>query len=51
MMILQKGGLPRFLSNPYYKLQEVARTVAKASIACKIEMDEDEFVKKFYPGM
>jgi ATP-dependent RNA helicase DOB1 len=44
-------GLPSFLSNPYYKLQEVARTVAKASIACKIEMDEDEFVEKFNPGM
>lgn len=44
-------GLKSYLANPFYKLQEVARTVAKASIACKIEVDEDEFVEKFNPGM
>ena len=44
-------GLKSYLSNPFYKLQECARTVAKASIACKLEVDEDEFVNKFNPGM
>lgn len=44
-------GLKSYLSSPFYKLQECARTVAKASIACKIELDEDEFVEKFNPGM
>ena len=44
-------GLKSYLSSPFYKLQECARTVAKASIACKIELDEDEFIEKFNPGM
>ena len=44
-------GLKSYLSGPFYKLQECARTVAKASIACKIELDEDEFIEKFNPGM
>jgi ATP-dependent RNA helicase DOB1 len=44
-------GLKSYLANPFYKLQEVARTVAKASVACKIELDEDQFVEQFNPGM
>jgi ATP-dependent RNA helicase DOB1 len=44
-------GLKSYLSNPFYKLQECARTVAKAMIACKIELDEDEFVDKINPGL
>ena len=40
-----------YLSSPFYKLQEVGRTVAKAVISCKIELDEDEFVNQFNPGM
>ena len=44
-------GMPGFLANPFTKFLESARTVAKASIACKIDMDEDEFVEKFNPGM
>merc|ERR1719215_20403 len=44
-------GMKGYLANPFLKLQEVARTVAKAEIACKIELDEDEFVDKFNPGM
>jgi ATP-dependent RNA helicase DOB1 len=44
-------GLKSYLANPFYKLQEVARTVAKASVACKIELDEDLFVEQFNPGM
>jgi ATP-dependent RNA helicase DOB1 len=38
-------GLKSNLAFPFYKLQEVARTVAKAAIACKIELDEDQFVE------
>lgn len=44
-------GLKSYLSNPFFKLQECARTVAKAMIACKIELDEDEFVDKINPGL
>ena len=44
-------GLKSYLTNPFYKLQECARTVAKAMIACKIELDEDEFVGKINPGL
>jgi ATP-dependent RNA helicase DOB1 len=45
------SGLKNFLSTPFYKLQEVARTVAKVEIACGIERNEEEFVDKFNPGM
>jgi len=45
------SGLKSFLSNPFYKLQEIARTVARVEIACGIEINEDEFVDKFNPGM
>jgi len=44
-------GMKSFLSNPFYKLQDCARTVAKATIACKIEIDEDEFLNSFNPGL
>eukprot|EP00957_Ditylum_brightwellii_P013198 996376-Ditylum_brightwellii.AAC.1 len=43
--------LKSYLSNPFYKLQETGRVVAKASIACKVELDENEFVEQFNPGM
>jgi len=46
-----KSSLKNYLSNPFYKLQQAARVVAKAIIACKIELDEDEFVEKFNPEM
>jgi ATP-dependent RNA helicase DOB1 len=44
-------GLKSYLSNPFFKLQETARSVVRAQVACKIEMNEDEFVDKFNPGM
>ena len=44
-------GLKSFLSNPFHKLQESTRTVAKAEIACKIETDEEEMVAKVNAGM
>jgi len=44
-------GMKRYLSNPFLKLQEVARSVVKTTIACKIEANEDEYVEKFNPGM
>ena len=44
-------GLKSYLSGPYYKLIELARTVAKVAISCKIELNEDEFVDKFNPGL
>jgi len=44
-------GLKSYLSGPYYKLIELARTVVKVAISCKIELNEDEFVAKFNPGL
>jgi len=44
-------GLKSYLSGPYYKLIELAKTVAKVAISCKIELNEDEFVAKFNPGL
>lgn len=44
-------GLKSFLSNPYHKLQECTRTVAKAETVCKIDVDEEEMVGKINPGM
>jgi ATP-dependent RNA helicase DOB1 len=35
-------GLKSYLSGPYYKLIELARTVVKVAISCKIELNEDE---------
>ena len=35
-------GLKSYLSGPYYKLIELAKTVAKVAISCKIELNEDE---------
>merc|ERR1711971_573456 len=44
-------GLKSFLLNPFYKLQDVARTVAQTQAACGLDVDEDEFLNKFNPGM
>ena len=44
-------GLKSYLTNPFLKLQDCARTVAKAIIACKIELDEEEFVNAINPGL
>ena len=45
------AGLKSYLSGPYYKLIEHARSVVKVAISCKIELNEDEFVDKFNPGL
>ena len=47
----QTKGMKSYLVNPFLKLQEAARIVAKASIACKIDLDEDEFVEKYNCGL
>lgn len=44
-------GLKSFLLNPFRKLQEVARTVARVQVSCNLDVDEDEFLRKFNPGM
>ena len=44
-------GMKGYLTQPFLKVQEVARSVVKAMIACKIEVDEDEFLDQFNPGM
>lgn len=43
--------LKSVLANPFYKLQDAARTVARVEAACGIEVDEDEFVDQFNPEM
>jgi ATP-dependent RNA helicase DOB1 len=43
--------LQSFLSRPFYKLQEVARTVARIEAACGVDVKEEEFVDSFNPGM
>ena len=40
-----------FLSGPFYKLQDVARTVARVEASCGVDVKEDEFVDTFNPGM
>mmetsp|Transcript_4329 Transcript_4329/g.11207 ORF Transcript_4329/g.11207 Transcript_4329/m.11207 type:complete len:1117 (+) Transcript_4329:165-3515(+) len=44
-------GLKSFLLNPFYKLQEIAKTVVQMQISCNLDVDEDEFLKKFNPAM
>jgi ATP-dependent RNA helicase DOB1 len=45
-------AMKSFLVNPFLKLQEAARTVARAQIACKVpKLDEQEFVDNFRPDM
>lgn len=44
-------GMKSYLSNPYRKLQDAIRAVAKATVECKIDLDEDEYLDKFNPGL
>lgn len=44
-------GLKSFLLNPFTKLQEVAKTVAKVQASCGLDVDEDAFLEKLNPGM
>jgi len=43
--------LKSFLANPFYKLQDAARTVARVEAACGVDVNEDEFVDQFNPEM
>ncbi|KAL7557415.1 hypothetical protein ACA910_016631 [Epithemia clementina (nom. ined.)] len=43
--------LKSYLANPFYKLQDAARTVARVEAACGIDVNEDEFVNQFNPEM
>ena len=45
------SGMRSFLVTPFRKLQEIARTVVRVEIACGLNVDEDEFVQHFNPGM
>jgi ATP-dependent RNA helicase DOB1 len=44
-------GVRSYLTNPFHRLKEVARTVARVEISCGIEVDEDEFIDRLNPGM
>ena len=39
------------LAAPFRQLQDCARRVAKVCVECKIELDADEYVKGFTPGI
>jgi ATP-dependent RNA helicase DOB1 len=43
--------LPSQLMDPFTKLKEVARGVARVKASCNIEINEDEYVDKLNPGM
>ena len=43
--------LKTFLSSPFYKLQDTARTVAGVEATCGMDVNEDEFVDQFNPEM
>jgi len=45
------SGLKSHLSSPFYRLQEIARKVLGVTSKCGIEMDEEEFMQSFNPGM
>lgn len=45
------SGLKSFLKNPFFKLQEVAKTVVQVQISCGLDVDEDEFLNKINPAM
>jgi len=44
-------GMKSFLLNPFYKLQEIAKTVVQMQISCNLDVDEDEFLNRFNPAM
>lgn len=44
-------GLKSFLLNPFQKLLEIAKTVVQMQISCNLDVDEDEFLKRFNPAM
>lgn len=45
------AGMKSYLANPFHKLQEIAKTVAQTQVACGLDVDEDEFLGLFNPGM
>lgn len=44
-------GLKSYLRNPFFKLQEVAKRVAQVQMSCNLDVDEDQFLRKFNPAM
>ena len=44
-------GLKSFLLNPFYKLQDVAKTVAQVQVWCGLDVYEDECLDKLNPAM
>jgi ATP-dependent RNA helicase DOB1 len=45
------SGLKSFLKNPFFRLQEVAKTVVQVQISCGLDVDEDEFLNRINPSM
>jgi ATP-dependent RNA helicase DOB1 len=45
------SGLKSYLKNPFFKLREVAKTVAQVQLSCGLNVDEDEFLSKINPAM
>lgn len=45
------GRVRAELQKPYEKLKEVAKRIATVYSECKIDIDIDEYVAKFKPGI
>ena len=51
LIFQEKGEMPKLaedLASPLRTMQECARRIAKVSIECKLELDEDEYVQVAY---
>jgi len=54
LIFQEKGEMPKLaeeLATPLRIMQESARRIAKVSIECKLELDEDEYVQSFNPNL
>jgi len=48
LIFQEKGEMPKLteeLQNPLRQMQECTRRIAKVSIECKLELDEEEYVQ------
>ena len=51
LIFQEKGEMPKLaeeLAAPLRVMQESARRIAKVSIECKLELDEEEYVQVIY---
>jgi len=54
LIFQEKGEMPKLteeLAQPLRTMQECARRIAKVSIECKLELDEEDYVSSFKPQL